>query len=165
MSELQDAARRAVGARMLADVAKEYGDEARARALELMQADGIERVRVAGEDGINLGPAYLSASKATAKVVDERAFFSWVAQRYPTEIRQIVNEAWRRKFLDQVSANAGDAGGLPYDPDTAELVPGVEVRSGQPYVAVKPTEQAKQRMRDLLEHTGLLALPEANNEA
>ena len=154
MTDVQSLARVITAGKLLADAARAEGEQARAELAEHMRQTGTERVRVTDDDGWDLGAVSLSRGRPSARVVDEIAFAAWVAQRYPSEIVQSVRPAFAKRLLDE-AAKLGD----PVDPQTGEVMPGVEVGQGEPHLTVRPSAEAKTRMAALLaEARGLLAL-------
>jgi hypothetical protein len=150
---MQGAVRLVMATRLVGDVVKEETDAAKVVARELMTAAGAERVRVLDQHGTNMGAVTLAAGRSSARVTDERAFGRWVEDRYPTEVERIVRDAFRRRLLAE-AAKAGD----PVDTATGEVIPGVVVEQGDPYIVARPTEDARDRMRTMLANSGLLAL-------
>lgn len=150
---IKDDARAVMAAKLVADTVKGYGDTAKQSVHAAMVDAGIERVRVTDDDGTDLGAVTLAAGRRAAKVTDEGAFTEWVAQRYPTEVVPTVRDATRRKLLDEAT-KAGD----PVDTNTGEVIPGVEVLAGEPYVMCRPTEVAREQMAAALAGSDLLAL-------
>lgn len=159
MSDLQPAARRITALRVLESLLKEEIDPARADAREAMETLGAERVRVGDETGTNLGSVSLSAGRVTARVADERALLEWVRRNHPTEVQtvEVIRPAFVKVLLDGAVAKADPGEPTAVGPD-GEVLPGVEVVHGQPYVSVRPTTEAKERMRGLLASSGLLQL-------
>lgn len=153
MTDIQRAARTVTAAKLLSDVAKAEAETARAELAEHMRCTGTERVRVSGDAGENLGAVSLAQGRLSARVVDEAAFDAWAADRYPSERVMTVRPAFRERLLSTM-AKLGD----PVDPDTGEVVPGVELVRGEPYLTVRPTNEARERMSALLASTGLLEL-------
>lgn len=154
MSDMKGAARTAMAAKLIADVVTTEHKPVKAGLLgDMLDAD-VERVRVTDDDGTNLGAVSVSAGRAKAKVYDERAFLAWVAERHPGEVVQVVRESFAKRLLDAATI-AGD----PVDPATGEVIPGVEVAVGDPYLTVRPAAGAVDRMRETLLATGLLQLP------
>ena len=153
---MQEAARTTMAAKLIADVVAAEHKPVKADLLALMVDAGVERVRVTDATGANLGAVSLARSDAKAKLTDPAAFTAWVAARYPGELMQVVREAFIRKVLD--GATAADA---PIDVATGEVVPGVELVPGDPYVTVRPAAGARERMRETLLSSGLLQLPAA----
>lgn len=97
----------------------------------------------------DLGTVALSVSHEAVVVADEDAFTKWVAERYPTEVVQVlrVRPAWRAGFLDRAGAYPAAVGELvAVDPETGEIVPGLVVRpGGQPVgITIRPSTEAKQ---------------------
>ena len=83
-------------------------------------------------DGTRLGKVTKAAGKATPQVVDEAAFLAWVQKNHPTEIQQSIRPAFREKILSTVKAH-----GQAVDDSTGEIVPGIELRQGNPYISFR----------------------------
>lgn len=70
-----------------------------------------------------------STAHPSVAIVDEAAFLAWVAQRYPTEVEEVVitraRPAWQGAFLTAV-AERGD----PPSDDEGTVIPGLEWRPG-----------------------------------
>jgi hypothetical protein len=143
-----------MAAKLITGVVDDEHKPAKADLLALMVGQGVERVRVTDDDGVDLGTVSLSRSGGTAAIVDSEAFAAWVAARYPGELMQVVRPAFEKKVL------AGAVGvGAPIDVATGEVVPGVSLFAGKPYVTVRPSSDAVSRMRSTLLVSGLLRLP------
>jgi hypothetical protein len=154
MGDMKQAARSVMAAQLVAGIIAEHSKPLKADLLADMTDLGAERIRVTDDDGTDLGAVSISAGRTTAKVTDRRAFVDWVARRYPNELEHLVRAAFEKKLLDAATA-AGD----PVDAATGEIIPGVEVLAGDPYVTMRPTVEAKARMRETLQSAGLLQLP------
>lgn len=154
MGDMKGAARTAMAAQLLSTVITAEHKPVKTILLADMLDAGVERVRVTDDDGVNVGAVTLACSTAKARIVDDKAFLAWVIDRYPGEIAQVVRESFVKKLLD-AATEAGD----PIDAGTGEVVPGVEIVAGEPYLMVRPTPEAKERMRETLLESGLLQLP------
>jgi hypothetical protein len=154
MGDMKQAARSAMAAQLIAKLVGDHAGGFKSDLLTLMADSGAERVRVHDDDGTDLGAVSITAGRTSAKVTDVAAFTAWVADRYPTEMVQQVREAFARKLLD-----AAVAAGEPVDAVTGELMPGVQVCTGEPFLSVRPTADARVRMRETLQASGLLQLP------
>jgi hypothetical protein len=153
MGDMKGAARSAMAAQLVSKLVAEDAATFKTGLLALMADSGAERVRVTDDDGTDLGAVSITAGRVQAKVTDPKAFAAWVAERYPSELVHLVREAFTRKVLD-----AAVGAGEPVDMATGEVVPGVEVSVGEPYLTVRPTTAAKDRMRETLRTSGLLQL-------
>jgi hypothetical protein len=153
MTDMKTLARTVVAAKLVADEIKARGDEAKAELLYEMTAAGAERVRVTDEDGTDLGPVTVGAGRVSAAVVDEAAFVEWVAATYPEAIVRTVSPDVRLRLL-----NAAKKAGEPVDVATGEVIPGVDITQGANYVSARPSAEAKERMRELLNGSRLLEL-------
>lgn len=153
MSEIKELARVAMASKVLADAAKAEGETARAELAERMASDGLERVRVLGDDSADYGTVVLAAGRRVAAVTDEETFVKWVNSRYPGEVVLAVRPAFRRRLLD-----AATRAGIAVDTETGEVIPGVDITAGEPYLTARPSTEAKDRMRAALADNGLLSL-------
>lgn len=142
-----------MAAKLIGDVMGAEGKAAKSGLLGAMLDQGVERIRVTDDDGTNLGTVTVAAADASARVTDEAAFTKWVQQRFPSEIVPTVRASFRKKLLDEATA-AGD----PVDASTGEVIPGVEIVPGEPYLSCRPSAEAAGRMRETLRASGLLAL-------
>jgi hypothetical protein len=153
MTGMQEAARTTMAAKLIGDVVAAEHKPVKAELTAMMVDAGVERVRVLDAAGVNLGAVSLARSAPKAKLTDPGAFTAWVAARYPGELMQVVRPAFAAKILD--GATAAQA---PVDPATGEVVPGVDIAVGEPYVTARPTADARERMRETLLSSGLLQL-------
>ncbi|KZS63063.1 hypothetical protein PJN91_17210 [Mycobacterium kansasii] len=142
--KLSDIAAQAVVWALIADVAKEHKDAARARLTELMGADAAAVKAVA--NGADIGRATWVEGKPKPAVVDAAAFAAFVAEHYPTEVITTVNPAFQRALLTKAQVVAGsvvlDSNGVP--------IAGVELRASDPYVSVRKTDEARATVETLL---------------
>lgn len=153
MTDMQTPAREVAAAKLIADEIKARGDNAKATLMEIFDATGADRVTVKDDDGTKLAVVSKGSGRTSAAVADEDAFVAWVEQTYPEAIVKTVDPDVRLRLL-----NAAKKTGEPVDVATGEVIPGVEIRTGAPYVSARPTPEAKERMRDLLASSGLLEL-------
>jgi len=160
MTDMKHRARTVIAAKLVADEIKARGDEAKAELLYEMTASGAERIRVLDEDGTDLGPVSIGTGRISATVVDEGAFVEWVAANYPEAIVQTVSPDMRLRLL-----NAAKKAGDPVDVATGEVIPGVDISQCANYVTARPSAEAKERMRDLLNGSRLLELAGGETDA
>jgi hypothetical protein len=74
----------------------------------------------------DLGTWSLPVSKEAPYVADDAALTTWVKQRYPSEIVEVINGAFFSALLKRLSP----MGEVVMDPATGEIVPGLGVRPG-----------------------------------
>lgn len=153
MGDMKAAARTAMAAKLIADVVKIEHDPVKSDLLTSMLDADVERVGVVDDDGAKLGAVSVGQRKPAAKVVDSVAFTAWVAREYPGEMVQSVRDSFAAKLL--AGATAANE---PVDAATGVVMPGVEIVAGEPYLTVRPTAEAKDRMRDTIIASGLLQL-------
>jgi hypothetical protein len=155
VTDIQATGRAAMAAKLVTDEIKNEGATAKSDLLKQMLDLGVERIRVTGDDKTDLGTVSLASPDAKAKVTDPDAFAKWVQRQYPTEVetRVVVRPAFEAKLL-AAATEAGD----PVDISTGEVIPGVEIVPGEPYLSVRPTAAGRERMRETLRASGLLAL-------
>lgn len=134
MSELTDAATRvAIVAALKSKVLEAY-ELARNESGDQMDSGDRKAVRLG--DG-QLGHVVKANGSSRAKVTNEEALIKWVAEHHPDEIVQAVRPSYVNKLLDDAKHY-----GQAVDVTTGELVPGVDVRVGNPYVTVRLAEDA-----------------------
>lgn len=119
----------------------------RAREVELeISADFLEHLDEGDSkaatlpDGSRLGKVTKVRGRQTAAVVDEREFLTWVQTRYPTEIEPTVRPAFREKLLSSAKTH-----GLAVDETTGEVIPGIELTTGEPYISFR-SERGSQEL-------------------
>lgn len=84
------------------------------------------------DDGTRLGKVFKVRGRLTPAVTNEAEFLAWVRKNHPSEITESVRPAYQAKVIASTKAN-----GLPVDPATGEVVPGVELREGAPYISFR----------------------------
>lgn len=134
MSDLSDAATRvAIVAALKSKVLEAY-ELARAEAGEQMDPGDRKAAQLGGG---KLGHVTVATGSTRAKVTNDTALTKWVAEHHPDEIVQSVRSSYVNKILDDAKHY-----GQAVDVTTGELIPGVDVRVGNPYVTVKLADDA-----------------------
>lgn len=153
---LQELARRAVVAKLVADEARAMADKP--AALASMIASGARTVDAIGPDGTVYGTVSRCSGRKEAVVTDEDAFFAWVLERHPERIIRLIDPEWKKSLLS-LSGRVG--GPIPVEAATGEPIPGVELLTGSPYVSVRSTEDGRDLIRAALDpqRGTLFALP------
>jgi hypothetical protein len=146
---LRDAAFRAGVWQVIEQRAKELKDEAKAELVGLEVGD-----TVAGRwDGKVIAKATKSKGRTKLAIHDEAAFLEWVKATHPTEVVESVNPA----YVKSLEARAKDLGlGAVIDSD-GEVVPGVSIIEGEPFVSVRRDKDAPFVVAQLLS-SGRLSL-------
>lgn len=147
---MRDLAKTALTASLAAAEFKKVETAAKRELENRFAADGTDRARVKGDDGDDYGTVTYAQGKTAASVTDPAVFAAWVADRYPEAIVTTVDEAWRARLLAACTRS-----GEPVDPATGEEIPGVDVRRGAPYVSIRATDTAKDRMAEVIAEIGL----------
>jgi hypothetical protein len=138
-----DVASHAVIWSLVADVAKENKDAARAWLSQHMGPDAAAVKAVA--NGENIGRATWVEGKETLAVFDAAAFQEYVAENWPDELVTTVNPAFQRALL----AGLKVVGDTVID-KAGEPVPGVALRESASYVSVKKSAEARATVEALL---------------
>lgn len=94
-------------------------------------------------DGITLGKVTKTRGRLTPTVIDETAFLRWVQENHPEEIEPQVRPAFRAKIIETTKSY-----GVAIDPSTCEVVPGVELRTGDPFISFRPARGYQQIVAD-----------------
>ena len=139
MSTTHDLALKLAVHKVLADQLKGVRGELDEQARQVMEPG--DRATAKLPSGERVGSVTLAQGRVTARVVDERAFTAWVAERFPSEVVRVVRESFAKAVLDAVRKHGGWL-----DEATGELVtvPGVTVAEGDPYPTVRLTQDAQQ---------------------
>lgn len=145
--DLHDAAFRAGLWQTIEQRAKELKDRARAELSALPVGDAVT-----GRYGDRLiAKAAMTRGRTKLAVTDEHELLDWVRRNYPTEIIESVNPA----FLTQIE-RAAKTVGAPIDA-AGEVIPGLELQQGDPYVSVRRAPDALATVAFMLSE-GLISL-------
>jgi hypothetical protein len=137
---MRDAAARAVVYQIIEQAAKARKDEAKAELTQLQPGD-----TVGGQwDGQLLGKATMTAGRTRLVVTDEGKLLAWLQSNHPTEIVISPNPAYL-KALESTARNVGAV-----IDNQGEIVPGVELTHGDPYVSVRKQPDAPFLVAQLL---------------
>ncbi len=117
------------------------------------EMDVGDRKAVHLSDG-KLGDVIKANASRRAAVTDEESFLKWVAKNHPEEIVQSVRPAFRSKILNDTKRYEEAV-----DVTTGEIVPGVELTKGEPYITVRLADDANERIAAHW-HEALSHLPE-----
>lgn len=136
--------------------------EGKADLKEVMDALGIKSLKATLPDGTDVATVTLAGTSAAPKVTDPVKYLAWVQENRPGEVEPVV----RKSYTDALLASMKETG-EPVDPETGEVVPGVEFRSGTGYLSVTfgragagGRERIKQAWQNRdLDLAGLIALP------
>jgi hypothetical protein len=116
----------------------------RAALLDALSEAGIKQQEVTLPDGSKLASISVAAGRTTARVADQEAFLEWVFENHPTQIETLKTTRVRPAYERSVLESAKKAG-EPID-STGEVVPGIEVGDGEPYLVTKLADGAHQRV-------------------
>jgi hypothetical protein len=76
--------------------------------------------------------SYAGGDGKTASITDEGAFLAWMIANRPGETEVVVRDSAKKKILDGAKKT-----GLPIDPETGEMIPGITFRDSRPYVSIR----------------------------
>lgn len=107
------------------------------------------------DDGTPLGKVYKSKGKTTPTVTDEAALLAWVRANHPDEIEETIRPAYRTALLETAKRY-----GEPVDETSGEIVPGIELRHGEPYVGFRGEKGYGETVAARWSELSPLALPE-----
>lgn len=130
--------------------------KARAGEMEAQAKDVLKTLPVGDTvsgrwEGQILAKATMVKGRTTMVVTDPIALLEWVKKNHPTETVESVNPA----FMSLIEKRAKELG-QPVDWDGA-LIPGLEMRQGDPYVSVKKQPDATEMVAQLFK-SGQLSL-------
>lgn len=140
MPQLKDAALKVAVLSVLADKVKAALMDAREEQAAAMKDVGADGVNVELPDGSRVAKITLVAGRSSARVADEEELMAWVGANHPGEIETVTRV--RPAFVNQLLADTC-AAGSPVDVDTGELIPGIGVTKGEPYIS---TSQKKPKL-------------------
>jgi hypothetical protein len=132
MSDMRDAAARAVVFQVLEQAAKQHKDAAKAELSMMEPGDTL-----AGKwDGQLLGKATMTTGRSKIVVTDEKKLIEWLQYHHPDEIVMSINPA----YLRLLESRAKEVGGVI--DGQGEVIPGLELVNGDPYVSVRKEKDA-----------------------
>ena len=154
--------------KVLADEVKSATDDGKAGLKEVMDALGIKSLTATLADGTEVATVSKGGGVESPKVTGPEKFLAWVQENRPGEVVQVVRESYQETLLAAMKKT-----GTPVDPETGEVVPGVEFRTGTEYLTVtfasgkvQGRERIKQAWRDReIDLGALLALPGGEPDA
>jgi hypothetical protein len=125
--------------------AKKRKDAARRWLTEHMGPDLLAVKAIA--NGVDVGRVSFVEPKTELKVTDRELFARHVQRRYPTEVQlvPVVNPAFEARFLSEMVTIVD---GTPLD--EGEPVCGVQVVESKPYVSVRKSADAREKVAELM---------------
>lgn len=133
---IKNLARRLAAARMIKEIVDREAKRLSAELETQMAELGIRAMDPVDLNGDKMAAINLTAGRRTAIVTDGRAFLEWVRTHYPDEIMSTVNPAFEERLRrDALTAGLGVGPG-------GELLEFIQIRQGDPYIAVKLDPEA-----------------------
>lgn len=132
--------------------------------LDALREAGIKQQEVTLPDGSKLASISVAAGRKTARIADSDAFFQWVFDNHPSQVETVKTTRVRPAYERAVLESAKKVG-EPIDA-TGEVVPGLEVGDGDPYLVTKLADGAHQRVLAAIQAGAIqpLSLPAAEDE-
>jgi hypothetical protein len=133
--DLRNAALRAGLWQVIQQRAEELKNEAKAELAQALEPGDS----IAGKHG-DQTVCKVTAAKGRAKLVvtDETKLVGWAALNHPSEIVRSVNPA----YLKSLEAKAREIGTGAVIDKQGDVIPGIELVEGEPYVSVRRTPEA-----------------------
>jgi hypothetical protein len=133
--------------------------DGKASLKDVMDALDIDSLTARLPDKAKVATIRRAGGKTTAKVRDEAKFLAWVHENRPGEVVHAVRDSYQKTLLEAMN----DAGEL-VDPETGEVVPGVDWATGAAYLTVNFEPGGEDAIRQAwqsgrLSLDSLLALP------
>jgi len=148
-------AMRSLAFRLIQDRLKDADSENRRAVAEAFPVKdrAVVWLPLNGED-VEVGHVRKDPGSKTASVVSMTELIDWCEANYPTEVEEYQPAPVTRvrpAFLDKLLAQA-KADGAAVDPRTGEVVPGIDVRQGDPKILVVggKTNEAKAALVEAL---------------
>lgn len=126
----QDTLRAAV-LKALVKVITSSADDGKAALKDVMDALEIDSLAARLPDGTKVANLNRAGGNTSARVTDEGKFLAWVLENRPGEVVQEVRDSYRKHLLE-----AMDKARALVDPETGEVVPGVEFVPGKDWLTV-----------------------------
>jgi hypothetical protein len=76
------------------------------------------------DDGVRIGKVMVVSGRVTLSVTNEAALTAWVKENHPSEIVETVRDSFKAALLNRAK-------------DSGELIPGMDLRIGNPYVSYR----------------------------
>lgn len=134
---------------VIATVKKAATEAERATKAELlarMVDEGTDRLRPE-LDGTPLGPVSMANGRKSVKIVDEDAFTRWVETEHRSEMYLAVRPAFVKMLTE--TGQQMDDGSVVFT-QTGEIVPGLAVTHGEPYLTFRGSEEGTAAIVDAL---------------
>lgn len=151
MTDTRGIAVKLVAAKVLTDRLQAYTADLKEQMAAML--DEGDRKTAALGNGTKCGTVTYTKGRVTARVVDDAALLAWVQANHPDEVVSQVRPSFLTALLDDAKK-----AGAAVSRETGELVPGVEVWMGTPYLSVKPDPAAVPALADAIRAGQLLAL-------
>ncbi len=141
MTDLHARTLRALGIRLILDRVKAVDEENR-QAIRGLMAVGDRKTASLPlqlvDDNLVVGAVTYAKGSPTARVTDPGALLKWVRDNRPTEIVESVRGSYLAALLS-TAKKYGEA----VDERTGEVIPGIEVHTGDPVLKVVPEKTAE----------------------
>jgi hypothetical protein len=139
MTDIQEQIRTIAALKVIEDLVKQQTGTDKQRGMAALQELGVRGAMEARmPDGTPLGTVSIRKGRVTAKVTDLDALTEWVENHHPEHIVTVTSV--RPAYVSVLLKQAQDAG-APVD-KTGEVIPGVSVTEGEPYLATTLTNGA-----------------------
>lgn len=132
MTSIPERARTIAALKVIDDLVKRQTGTDKQSLLDALRELGVKgAVDAVMPDGTHLGRVTVCKGKTAAKVTDYDALTEWVTEHHPHQVVTVTSV--RPAFIASLLKSAQDAG-EPVD-SSGEVVPGVEVFEGSPYLS------------------------------
>lgn len=132
MTGIPEQVLRAAVLKVLADDVTAALAEGKSVLEALMASLGVKSLSAKLPDGTDVGTVTRAGGKTAPRITEPGKFLAWVAEAHPSETEVIVRDGYRKVLLDAMAK-----AGRPVDPQTGEIVPGVEMAETAAYVSVR----------------------------
>jgi hypothetical protein len=102
-----------------------------------------DRLSAALPDGAVVAAVTLTSGRTTASVADIGAYEEWVRATHPEQIETVPATTRINPDFTARLTSAARKVGVAVDAETGEVVPGIEVTTGDPYPMVKLADDAR----------------------
>lgn len=138
--------------KVLGDLIKSARTAADATADEVLEPG--DRIVATFPGGAKVATVSMTEGSVRSRVTDADKLAAWVAEKHPTEVETVtrVRSGYLKALQDRAKRD-----GAAVDPDTGEVIPGLEVYAGDPHPSVRLAPDAVAIVADAW-RTGTLPL-------
>lgn len=111
-------------------------------------------------DGKEIAKISLVSPKAKPRIIDDKAFVTFVKTFHPDEIVESVRDSFKKVWMDRIVAHEDGA----LDPETGEMFDFVEFIQGRPYISTRFQTTGREAVLEAFRRRHIPLMMEAPDE-